>query len=631
MSLEDIERKFYSQPIQEKKEAPSEEDSSMPKVPASAPSAGEQTSAAAPDGKAAPSPWAEAARGAKGKIGKALVIAVVALVVLAGVGGGIYALTKFFGSPSEAVASVDIYAPLQTQRGVPFEARVEVRNETEKPLSGTLRVSLSHGLLGSGGELLIEEEVSDIPPQSAYEKLIPLYAVGDVGANEKLSAEFSAGAEPVIEEKEIYIRESGIRISAERRQIPGENSKFEITVRYENISGVVFKDAAIEVRYPSAFSYLSASPAPSEGKGVWRLGEVKNRAEGTITIQGTLSQGGAASVGIPVSFTTRVAGEEFTLAEASALLSASQSPVLVSVIAGGKEDYVARQNIPVSYSFRVKNNTEAGLSDVVVLISLDGAMYDFSKVSTQGTYNSSNHTVRFTAAQAPKLRALAPGDTAELLVTAGVMKDFPLKTENDKNFLLKGTVEVTSPTVPHNSTADKTFVSVPFSHKVQGAAEIIAAAWRKDPWGIVNGGTLPLAPGKPIEYTIHWTVKNYATDIRDMNVKSALAPGVRFTGVVRSNAPTSPQVNDRTGLVTWALPLVPAGKGVVNSAYETVFQVEATPNITQVGKRMELLGPTELTGTDAWTSTEIADRFDKVDSSIPHDPTFKTGDDLISK
>src|SRR3989344_1727359 len=300
MSLEDIERKFYSQPIQEKKEAPSEEDSSMPKVPASAPSAGEQTSAAAPDGKAAPSPWAEAARGAKGKIGKALVIAVVALVVLAGVGGGIYAFTKFFGSPSEAVASVDIYAPLQTQRGVPFEARVEVWNETEKPLSGTLRVSLSHGLLGSGGELLIEEEVSDIPPQSAYEKLIPLYAVGDVGANEKLSAEFSAGAEPVIEEKEIYIRESGIRISAERRQIPGENSKFEITVRYENISGVVFKDAAIEVRYPSAFSYLSASPAPSAGKRRigWHSGFFHNaRRGGGIHARGSV--GATFGVAVP--------------------------------------------------------------------------------------------------------------------------------------------------------------------------------------------------------------------------------------------------------------------------------------------------------------------------------------------
>lgn len=628
MSLEDIERKFYSQPIEEKKEVKTPEttpisDSSQETTPLE-----QATPAPTPQ---AQSPWAEAKESGSGKVVKIFTISVISLVVLGGILGGVWAFTKFFGAPDGVVASLEIYSPLQTQRGVPFEARVEVTNETERPISGTLKISLSSGLLQSGETLEIEEAISEIPAQGVYEKKIPLYAVGDIGANEKISAEFSDGDNTTSNEKEIYIRESGIRLTAEKKQIQGENSKFELTVKYENVSGVSFKDASIELRYPNAFSFVSASPSPSEGKGVWRLGEVKNKSEGTIVIIGTLAQSGVSSVGVPVLFKTSVDGEQFTLAETSALLSATQSPILISIKGEGKEDYIARAGAPAPYVFHITNNTDAGLADVVVLVTLNSPMFDFAKVTTQGTYNSAEHTVRFTAAQVSKLRALSAKDSVDVSVSAGLLKDFPMKTENDKNYTLKGTVEVTSPTVPHNSTADKTFVLVPFEHKVAGNATIMAQAWRKDPWGMINGGTLPLTPNKPTQYTVHWTLKNYATDLKNVKIESSLPPGVSFTGVVRSNAPTSPEVNERTGLVTWTLPLVSAGKGVVNSAYEAVFQIEVLPNLTQAGSQLRLLEQTNLTATDVWTGTTITNRFDKLDSSIPHDPTFKKGDETVIK
>ncbi len=635
MSLEDIERKFWSEAASKPAEgvsAPdgeekpiSESSSAMPPAP---PTPEPPPTATAP-GTLPASAWGkESGKTGKGK--RYLVFAVVGIAVVAGVLGGIYAFSKFFGGGSEdAVASVNVYAPVQIQRGVPFDARIEVTNEKEKPLSGKLKVVLSPGLLQSGAGLEIEEDIF-MEPRGTYEKSVPLFAVGEVGTVGKISAEFTPeeGAQAK-QEKEIYVRESGIRLTVERRQIQAENARFELKVRYENLSGVSFKDASIEVRYPQAFSFLSSAPAPSEGKGIWNLGEVKSKSEGVITILGVLSQSEAGSVKVPVLFKTRVGGEEFVLAEESALLSATQSPLLVTVLAGGREDYVATIGNAVPYSFRIKNNTDAGLSDVVVLVKFDGKVFDFKKVETRGTYNSSDRTVRWTAAQVPKFRVFNPKDTAEISVNIGLLKTFPMQTENDKNFLLKGVIEVTSPTVPHNSTADKTFISVPFEHKVAGDATMEVAAWRKDPWGTVNSGVLPLKSGAPTQYAVHWVLKNYSTDIKNVKITSALPAGVKFTGLVKSNAPTTPQVNDRTGLVEWSLPLVPAGKGVVNSPYEGMFQIEVLPNVTQKGRRARLLEATRFEATDTFTGLVISKKFDEIDSFIPNDPTFKSGDEMI--
>ncbi len=627
MSLEDIERKFYSTPLPEKKET---QEVPPPQAPSSVPVPAPERQNA--EGEApAPSPWKETAATGGHGLKRIFVIAVIAVVVIAGAAGGIFAFNKFFGTPVGAAASIGIFSPLQMQRGVPFEARIEVTNESEREISGTLKIVLSPGLLQSGGGSEIEEPVPPLAPQETYEKKIPLFAVGDVGKNEKVSAEFVSGAGSVSGEKEIYIRESGIRLTVTPRQIPGENSLFEIAVRYENLSGVSFKDASLEFKYPGSFSFSSASPAPSEGKGVWSLGEVRPRAEGTITIMGTLSQSQGGAVSIPVSFVTEMNGEKFSLVEESAVLSAAQSPLLVSVLAGGRDQYVASVGVPVVYRFSVRNNTDAGLSDVVAVVSLKGVVFDFSRVETRGTYDSVNHTVRFTAAQIPRFRSLSAKESADLSITASLVSAFPMKTESDKNFTVGGTIEVTSPTVPHNSTADKTFVSVPFSHKVAGDTDVVVQAWRKDPWGIVNAGTLPLAPNKSTQYTVHWTIKNYATDVKEVKISSGLPQSVRFTGVVRSNAPTTPVVNDRTGLVEWTLPLVPAGKGVVNSAYEAAFQIEVTPNVTQSGGSIGFLEGTTLTATDVWTGTVISKQVERLDSSIPHDPTYKQGDDIVSK
>lgn len=631
MSLEDIEKKFYGgSPVsaEEKKEEAKES------VPAPTPSAREVEQYSSPERVSAPSPWGSEKKSSGG--GKKATVIVTALVVLLGIGTAFWVFSKFFnGNTREAQASVDLYAPLQAYRGVPFEARVDITNEEIEPIAGNLTLSLSSGLLAEGRSPQIEAEIPEIAPGETYTKKFPVFAVGPVASLEKFNAVFSyEGKESfrVESEKEIYIKESGIRLSVNRAQIEGENAKFEITVQYENVSGSSLSDVTLEARYPQEFTFLSANPSPQSGNGAWNIGELRPKASGKIVIQGTAVSSAQIPVRIPVLLSASVAGERFSLIEEAAVLSATPRPVIVTLTGAGANGFAGKIGGILSYGLRVKNNAGLDLADVVVKMKLEGKIGNFSKIETGGgNFNSQNGTIEWTAANIKKLRILGANDFADMTIRLPLLTAFPVQTASDKNFTVKGTIEVTSPTVPQGSSADKTFVSVPFETKIAGDMDVDVKAWRKDPSGITNTGAMPLTANKPTQYTIHWQVKSYATNMKNVKIQSALEPGARFTGVVKSTGITTPQVNERTNIVEWTIPLVEAGTGVLNAPLEGVFQIEVIPNIAQVGDTLPLLQKTTLTATDDFTGVAIQKSYEKITAEIPHDPTYKKGDEEVNQ
>lgn len=152
MSLEDIEKKFYSgSPVsaEEKKEPVKES------VAPDAPSPRETEQLSRRERVSTPSPWGNETKSQGG--GKKVVAVIIALVIALAVGAAFWVFLKFFnGNAVEAQASVDLYAPLQAYRGVPFEARVDITNDETEPIAGNLILSLSSGLLAEGRAPQIE-------------------------------------------------------------------------------------------------------------------------------------------------------------------------------------------------------------------------------------------------------------------------------------------------------------------------------------------------------------------------------------------------------------------------------------------------------------------------------------------
>jgi hypothetical protein len=624
MSLEDIEKKFYSTPaapIEEKKENEPEE--------VSAPSF--STVSAAPSGSA--EHWQEEKEPKLASFKKFLFPGIILFTILV---AGVFATIVFQKITSQEATSpftVDVYTPSQMYRGAPAEVSVEFRNDKNTAINdATVSIVITDGLAPTKDALQIEEKVQSIGAGETYVKKIPLFAVGDVGSLQKIKATIVAGKETGSAEQEIFIKESGIRLSVDREQVSSENSKYRIHVSYENVTNATFDEVSVVATYPSIFSFESATPNPTENKNTWKMGKVQPHSKGEIIITGSLLQTATGAVRIPVAFNTLVSSATITLAEQAAVFSNTPAPVVVNFRINGKSEYISSIGENLSYEAQIKNQTGVGLADVIATIKLESSLFNFSELKSPGTFNSAQKSIEWTAAQVPKFRLMGQSDEAKISFTVPLLKEFPMKTANDKNYTLKGTLEITSPTIPQGSTADKTFISIPFETKVTGYTTITTQAWRKDPWGILNTGVIPLQADHQTQYTIHWKIKNYATDVHNVVVKATLEPGVTFTGVLKTgqNLP-APVINNRTQEISWTIPTLKAGSGVVDASPEAVFQVSLTPNITQVGKIIPILGETTLSAVDDFTGVAINDKYGKIDTRIQNDPTFKDGDEKVIK
>jgi hypothetical protein len=121
-------------------------------------------------------------------------------------------------------------------------------------------------------------------------------------------------------------------------------------------------------------------------------------------------------------------------------------------------------------------------------------------------------------------------------------------------------------------------------------------------------------------YTIHWAVSDTADALQNAIVSSTLPAGVVFTGVVKSNVSTTPQYNPQTGVVTWQIPLVPAGAGIIVPASQAIFQISETPAVNQVGQVSTLLSGTTLQASDIFTGQSLSASAVAVTSDLKDDP-----------
>ena len=137
----------------------------------------------------------------------------------------------------------------------------------------------------------------------------------------------------------------------------------------------------------------------------------------------------------------------------------------------------------------------------------------------------------------------------------------------------------------------------------------------------MNSGNLPPQVGKATQYTVHWIITNYSTDISDVVVAAPLASGVSWTGQIKSNIDSVPLYDSQTNIVTWTIPRIVATKGVIGDPIEAIFQISATPNAAQLNQFEPLLGETNLSATDDFTDLAITSVAPALSTNLIYDPT----------
>jgi uncharacterized repeat protein (TIGR01451 family) len=544
------------------------------------------------------------------------------------VGGGYFYYHK---TPGPIVGLQYIFPDHQILLGDQFVLTVSFSNYSDAILKNTkISLYLPPGVSFIGqseGQRVMEQAIGDIGPGSINQQNFNLIVTSGDSSVKHFVAKASyltAASSNTFEypaETDITIGQPAVGLNMDIPQNILSGEEFTITVHYINNAPHEFKNLVFKIDYPPVFQFKRANVTPDTGSNVWNLGNLPIGGSGSIAITGSVIGPEKSLYGFNGELSALFSGQTYAINSQSANIAISPSPLSVAVSLDGMDgSSAAHLGDQLNYTLVYANNSNIVMQNVTVNAKLSGGMFEFASLPPDIPFNSLTNTITWFAGYTPELMNVAPGRGGQLKFSIRVKNSFPIRLLSDKNYSLIVDAEIESPTLPANTSAPKTISVAKFTTKVAGKFDFTAVSlWRDAKWGILNKGVYPPRVNRATQYSIHWKIVNYATDLSNVAVSAHLAPGVRFTGVVKNNMNTSPSYEPLSGIVSWQIPSIPATKGVISPAAEGVFQVEATPAINQVGGNMPLVGETSLAATDVFTGENLQASANSVDTSIPDD------------
>ena len=522
-------------------------------------------------------------------------------------GGFVYYYVSQYQKSKEL--NFEILSPNKVMIAKPFELSVNIENKSQSVLrQPKIVINLPEGAISLdkfSDAGVIEQTLDDMAPAGLVKKKFNVVLVKDEQVVKKFNVNFSYLPEKLntrfekSQSVEITVDQPVISMNLITPQKVFNREIFDINVNYQNLNDYEYKNARLQIVYPANFTFKQASVSPSLGNNIWQLTQLAKGIQNNINIKGSLEGPDRSFSEIKLRLYVTFGQKEYMINEKSANLAIAASPLSLSVLANDNLDYLALAGDQIDYLIKYKNNTDVGLSDVILKVNLQGAMYDFSTLSTTGFFDSRSNAIIWNAGNTPEFKLLQPGTEGEIRFVINVLNSFPIKRMFDKNFILKVQAEINSPTVPYNVSSDRTVGYANLETKIKGALEIIPSL-------VYISGSYPLVANRSSVFEIRWQIKNYSTDVKDVKISSVLQSGVKWLNVVKSNIETVPVYNVRTGEVEWNIAKILATKGIISKPVEAVFRVEVTPNVAQAGQKFNFLNETSVSAVDEFTNSQIS-------------------------
>ena len=527
--------------------------------------------------------------------------------------------------------SLVLEAPEQILSGVPFDLKVNFSNSSGATLEDVrLNLTLPEGaaFFGSDPQKNIDNKSlgnmgNGSLTQESYKIII---FSSEEGAKElQASVSYSSASLGSRFEKKksigIRVKSSGVLVemSVPEKVVSGE--EFPIAVSYRNVSDIDFSDLRLALEYPPNFSFASADLNPDSSNANWLLGDLRKNSGGKFIIKGSLIGNEGDSFEFKSSLFSRSAGQEYLVNKNSAKAGISSSPLSVSVHLNNAQDYSAKLGDSLNYTVSLINTTSKPIREVIVRVQLSGEMFDLNTVQTQGAFRAYNNTIIWNSGNWPGLALLSPGSAGAVNFSVKVKNNYLIRRFSDKNFVLRVSAEAESPTQVSDS-AGNTFSKNKLETKVSGNALVESKAYFRDAGsGFLNKGIFPPKAGEPTDFTVHWVLKNSASDISGVEVKATLGNNVKMVGGPKSNAGSLPAYNPGTNEIVWQIDKIQANQGIIGDPIEAIFQIEAMPSAQNAGKYMALIGETSLSAKDEWTGQELNSSSGQITTALPDDPT----------
>lgn len=505
----------------------------------------------------------------------------------------------------------DIKGPSKVMIARPFEISIELENKSKSTLEQPeILITLPEGVISldsNNDKQIIKESLGSIELGALIQKRYNLAIIKDEGSIKKIDVSFSYFPPDIktrFEKKktiEVETDQPAISVNMSTPQKIFNSEDFEIGLDYKNLSDYDFKNVKLQMIYPNNFIFKNTTASTTSGNNTWIFDDFLSASQGNFTIKGLVQGPDQSFSEIKSQLFVTFNSKEYLISEKTANLVIASSPLSLLVNLEDDPNYVASLGEDLTYRLFYKNNTDVGLTDVVIKAKLSGVMYDFTTIQVSGNFDSVNNAITWNASNVPALKLLEPGKEGFVEFNIKTKANYPIKRMFDNNFILKVQAEITSPTVPYNVSSDKSIGLASLETKIRGNIEVSAS------YEILKGPYPPKA-GQTTTFAIKWSIKNYSTNVKNTEVKTYLQSGAKWLNIVRSDAGSIPSYNDRTGEVSWTIDKILATKGIISKPLEAVFNIEITPNITQKGQLLPILGDTEISSQDEFTSVDLENK-----------------------
>ena len=524
----------------------------------------------------------------------------------------------YFGSPSQGV-SLEVDPPGEPVLiGIPFELEVRLLNNSQSTLNNTrVALGLPKGLalfedsqkvnvirdlgeINSGGGVKTSFTLIALPTDESNAHQVSVSVTYALGS---LSAEFTKKAE-----RKLEVLERDINLELDVPDTISVGQEFQAAIRYKNLIPEAYKEKelpslALMLEGSQDFLVVASEPVSIDSNQSWVLEEGESKQ---ISILGRVSDKSGDVFMLKGRIVLEFGGVKYMLEEKEAEILLAPPPLSFDLSLDDARGFVMPGDLLI-YNVRYWNNTSADLKDVVIRAQLMGSMFDIQTLRTDGSFNELSQTISWTSGKFSKLAEIKQGSEGVFSFSIRTKEGFPTGSVDSDTRTLKVKGIIESPTITQGLSTDRTTSSDVEETKIASSVTVDARAYFRDAdSGILNQGPFPPRVDQATDYSIHLEVAGHGSDLEEVSVITRLGNGVTLVSLGEGGAGLVPEYNESTREIVWRLGTVAVPDGTPTGKLETIFQVEATPDISMAGQYMPLLGITTVSAKDTFTGADLA-------------------------
>ncbi len=395
----------------------------------------------------------------------------------------------------------------------------------------------------------------------------------------------------------------------------GKNFNFRINY-FSNIDYPI-PNLRVVATYPTDFEFLDSNPKSLE-KTEWEVGLLNKAKGGRIEINGKISGGISEEKIFQAKIGSWQNGEFILLKEISKGITIVKPSIYVSQQINGNPQYVASPGDTLHYEIFFQNLGDDFLSNLSLIIKLEGKSFDFSTLrAPQGSFTSGDNSIIFDWKKIPKLQFLNAGEEGAVDFWIDLKQEWEIAGPEDKNPVIQNNIYLSQ-------------VEEKFVNKVNSKLVVFQKAFFQDEiFG--NSGLIPPIVGQSTTYTVIWQAKNFYNDVKNVKIKAILPENVELTGKIFPEEMASKfSFDSQSREMVWEVGDLKMSEGVAGTqAPNLSFQIQFTPSAGQKGTTPQIIGEAKITGQDQWTGQNLEARAPGVTTVLPDDDTVSGEEGIV--